>query len=813
MSSAAHGKDSTPRTRSCFDHDWTFIQEDIEDGQNPKIDASSWRKLDLPHDWSIEGEYDKSHPSGASGGYLPTGIGWYRKSFELPTDAQSKRVFIEFDGIYMNSDVWINGQHLGKRAYGYLGFQYDLTPHLNFDGENVIAVRVDNSLQPSSRWYSGSGIYRHVWLTVTDPIHVDHWGTKVWTKTQGNDAEVSIRTTFSAPATENAKIVVKQSILDDQGAVVATANQEVDAQESQQLVQTLVLPKPALWSPDAPNLYTMRTELVAGAQTVDRYDTTFGVRTLEVDSNKGMFLNGESIIMRGVCNHHDLGTLGAALWDDALERRLQMLKDMGCNAIRTAHNPSCPELLELCDEMGFLVVNETFDEWRRGWSFEDGTLVSSKGTKGKARFGYNKYFDDWAERDLTDHILRDQNHPSVIMWSVGNEVPEAQKHGELETVKWLQDLCHKLDPTRPVTVGCNFIKGANESGFAEILDIVGYNGGGGSCFEYENDHKTYPDRLMYASEVPHSLHTRGEYRTHTKYREQQYEVPDLTPEEVFPETHAKYESSYDNAGVRINARDSWRLTRDLPYFMGEFRWTGFDYHGESGGWPRVIGNFGIIDICHFPKDTYYFYQSQWTDKPMAHLFPHWNWAGKEGTEIPVWCYTNGDSAELFLNGKSLGKRTFTEENDMHLEWLVPYEPGELKLIASQDGNVIAEKIVRTASEPKQVALSPDQTQLTAGSRELSYVTVEILDENGNFVPKAGNKVEFEISGPGRLVAVGNGDPLSHQSFQGDEITAFNGLALAIITGTGEPGEIVVTATSEGLSQAKAKVKVVPAAAP
>ncbi len=805
----------SPRVRQNFDYGWFFLKGDPTGAEAPSFDHSGWRGLDLPHDWSIEGPFDEKDPSGAAGGYLPCGTGWYRKTFKLPADAEGRMVFIEFDGVYMNGEVWINGHRLGKRPYGYMGYEYDLTPHLNVNDDNVLAVRVDNSLQPSSRWYTGSGIYRHVWLKFTDPLRVAHWGTQISTpKISASQAQVAVRTTCRNGYDKAKKVDVTQTITDAGGNAVATTSSAFDLAAGEEKVfdQALEITRPALWSPTSPNLYTVRTELRDGERLVDRYETPLGVREVVFDADRGLLLNGESVIMKGVCNHHDLGPLGAALWDQALERRLKMLKEMGCNAIRTAHNPPSPELLDMCNRMGFLVVNETFDEWRRGWAFDEvtRTLVSSKTNKGKARFGYHLLFDEWAERDLTDHIRRDRNHPSVIMWSIGNEVPEAQKYGEVETLKQLQALSHKLDPTREVTVGTNFMAGANESGFAEIMDLVGYNGGGGSCFQYEADHLRYPERRIYASEVPHSLQTRGEYRTHAKFREEDREPADLTEKEVFPETDAWYESSYDNAAVRITSRDSWRLTKTLPFVAGEFRWTGFDYIGESGGWPRVLGNFGIIDLCNFPKDTYYFYQSQWTEKPMVHLLPHWTMPGKEGTTIPVWCYTNCDSVELFFNGKSLGSKKFTEKMDMHLEWAVPYAPGELKAVATKDGAVVTTTSTRTAGLPATVVLSADQSEVSASRRDLSYVTIRMEDKDGNFVPKAAQWVTLDIDGPARIVGIGNGDPLSHESFQGRSVRTFNGLALAIIAPTGmpdmavdpdsgrKPGEIVVTARSNGL---------------
>ena len=797
------------RRHENFDAGWRFLKGDPEDAQTVTFDDSHWRTLDLPHDWSIEGPYDKSAPSGAPCGYLPCGIGWYRKTFRAGPECQGKKVFIQFDGIYMNSDVWINGHHLGKRPYGYIGFQYDLTPYLNTDQNNVLAVRADNSLQPSSRWYTGSGIYRHVWLTVTTPVHVGYQGTYVHTPEISTDragviVETHVQNDNDAPVT----VTLASTIVDSHGKRVASKATEFDmaGAASFDCRQSLEISRPQLWSTKRPTLYTLRTEVRTGDETVDTYDTPFGVRQIHFDADKGFSLNGQAVILKGMCNHHDLGPLGAALWDQALERRLRQLKAMGCNSIRVAHNPSSPELLDMCDRLGLLVVNETFDEWREGWKFEDGRLVCGTGQRGKARQGYHLYFDEWAEKDLTDHLVRDRNHPCVIMWSIGNEVPEAQVHGDLDTLKVLRDICHGIDPTRPVTVGCNQMSGVNETGFADLLDTVGYNGGGGSCFQYAEDHAQYPNRIFYASEVPHTYQTRSEYRTHSNYRDPSHQPPNLTEQEVFPETHPKYHSSYDNAGVRISARDSWRLTRDLPYVAGEYRWTGFDYLGESGGWPRVIGNFGIIDIANFPKDTYYFYQSQWTESPMVHVLPHWTWPGKEGTVIPVWAYTNCDSVELFLNGTSLGTRTFTPESDMHLSWDVPYEPGELKAVARTSGQVVCTSVTHTAGEPARVLLSADQERLRAGRPDLSYVTIKILDKEGHFDATADIPVTLDLRGPGRILGIGNGDPLNSEGYQGQSIKSFNGLCLAIIGSTDEPGDIVLTAKSEGLAAGTVKLR-------
>jgi beta-galactosidase len=809
----------SPRLRECFDLSWRFHHGDAPGAEKPDFDASAWRALDLPHDMSVEAGFDPNSATGAPGGYLPGGIGWYRKTFRLPEESRYRKVFIEFDGAYMNSEVWINGHHLGKRPYGYIGFEYDLTPHLDPTGDNVIAVRVDNSRVPSGRWYAGTGIYRHVWLTITSHLRVAHWGTRVTTpEITPEKATVAIETTVLNEDRSPKAVSLRQTILDGDGKVVATVEDvfHLAADAGQTFPQKLTVPEPGLWSPDEPKLHTIRTEVIHGTRDADVYqlmdvcETPLGIREIRFDAQQGLFVNGVNLKMKGVCNHQDLGPLGSALWDQALERRMRMLKDMGCNAIRTAHYPHSPELMALCDKLGFLVINETFDEWRRGWDFEGSLLVASRTNKGKAPFGYNKYFDEWHERDLTDHIKRDRNHPCVIMWSMGNEVPESVKHGEIETVQRLRKLYHQIDPTRPTTVGCNHMKSANASGFTEHMDIVGYNEGVDSIFEIEGDRIRYPGRMMYLSELPHSLQTRGEYRTHPRYFRPGFDHPKLTENEVFPETDAYYESSYDNSGVQTDARRSWRMTKNLPYLMGEFRWTGFDYIGESGGWPRVLGNFGIIDLCNFPKDHYYFYQSQWTDKPMVHILPHWTWPGKEGTAIPVWCYTNCDEAELFLNGDSLGTRAFDGKNDMHLEWLVPYQPGELKVVARKDGKVAATMSHHTAGAPAKISISADQSALDPANRDLSYITIRVEDENGNFAPKAAKWVNIRIEGPGRLVGSGGGDPLSHTSFQANTFRTFNGLGLAIIAATSgpepesrggsdrKPGEIIIRATSKGM---------------
>jgi len=493
--------------------------------------------------------------------------------------------------------------------------------------------------------------------------------------------------------------------------------------------------------------------------------------------------------------------LGAAINNRVLERRVEILKEMGCNAIRTAHNPPCEELLDMCDKMGFMVMDEAFDEWLESWPFG-----GVKKPEGKAKYGYHLHFKEWAEKDLTELIKRDRNHPSIILWSVGNEIPDACFEIGTERLKKLMDVVEKIDPTRPVTCGITHMHLANESGFASQLDVTGYNGGGGSCFMYEKDHETYPERIFLATEVPHSFQTRGVYRTHSWYRGQNplggiMKVPNLSEKELFPDVPKYYSSSYDNAMVRIGARDSWRRTRDFPYMCGEFRWTGFDYLGETMfGWPAKIWNFGIIDMCGFPKDTYYFYQSQWTEEPMVHLLPHWTWEGMEGTKIPVVAYSNCESVELFLNGKSLGEKEMGDKMD--LLWHVPFEAGVMVAKGRKDGEIVCEKEIRTASKPARIQLLADRSTIASDAQDVVHIEVIIQDVENNFVPNASNRINFRVEGEAEIIAVDNGDPLNEESFDSPTRQAFNGKCLVILKSTKTKGEFTFYAESEGLDGAQ-----------
>ncbi len=782
-------------TRILFDSDWLFHLGDVETGQAQALDDGQWRKLNVPHDWSIEGRIAQDNPIGPRGGFYPGGIGWYRKRFDAPEAWAGKRVAIEMDGVYWHSDVWINGHHLGHRPNGYVSLHYDLTEHLTVPGPNVLAVRVDNSRQPNGRWYTGSGIYRHVRLTVTDRLRLAHWGTTITTPAITDDAATVATSTVVRNETEAAgNITLRSTVLDATGLTVATAEKtaEIPAGAEHRFDHSVVIADPAMWSPETPNLYTLRNELLRAGVAVDAADTPFGVRSAVFDSNRGLLLNGVPYKMQGVCEHHDAGCVGAAVPDAVLARRLRLLKDMGCNAIRTSHNPPSPALLEMCDRTGFLVIDEGFDEWATA----------------KTDHGYNgELFETWWHRDVIDWIARDRNHPCVILWSIGNEVRDQFTELGVKIARRLVDAIHRIDPTRPVTCGCNW-QADDSVWIATELDVVGINGGGGGCFQYAYYHEGHPEWQLYASEVPHTLQTRGVYQSVTNYRNPDLaggiqETHDFIAPEVFGDADPNYRSSYDNAYVRINARDSWKNTRDTDYIAGEFRWSGFDYLGETLGWPRRCWNFGIIDLCGFPKDHYYFYQSQWTDEPMVHVLPHWTWPGKEGVTLPVVAYSNCEEVELFVNGESLGRESMASKMD--LNWLVPYQPGTLKVVGYNGGQPVAAKQFATAGPAAAVRLSADRKTIDADGRDVVHVTAEIVDAAGNMVPHADDRVRFDVTGPGTIIGVDSGDPCDHDSTKADNRKAFFGLALAIVQSTGVAGSISVAANADGLQGEEAAI--------
>ncbi len=782
---------SRPDRTVTFNHEWRFHLGEVPKGQAPDLDDSSWRRLDLPHDWSIEGTFDEKNPAGIGGGALPGGIGWYRTTFNLPTTAKGKLIFIGFDGVYRNSEVWINGRYLGKRPYGYSSFQYELTPHLNFGAQkNVLAVKVDNSQQPNSRWYSGSGIYRNVWLTTTEKARVDHWGTYVTTpEVSERSATVAIKTKVRNDSESDAPVNLSTIIYDSGGKEVARASEKNVATKgaTAEISQQLKVTNPMLWSDTRPYLYKVISQLEQGGREIDRYETPLGIRQFVFDINKGFILNGKPVKIRGVCNHHDLGPLGAAINIRALERQLEILKAMGANGLRTAHNPPAPELLDLADRMGFIVMDEAFDMWKRG----------------KTKFDYHLDWDEWHKRDLEDMVLRDRNHPSIFIWSIGNEVTE-QWGGNPEAGiigKQLSEIVRSLDKTRPITAACNFVNEQNTLITAGGLDLIGTN--------YEHNkisqlQKVFPGWRFIGAETTSALATRGSY--------------DM-PSDLIRRWPAKWDeplkngnadhscSSYDNCSAPWGSthEETWKLVKKHDFFSGMFIWTGWDYLGEPTPypWPAVSSYFGIIDRAGFPKDVYYMYQSEWTNQAVLHLFPHWNW--KQGQDVDVWAYFNSDEVELFLNGRSLGTKRKLGD-DLRVFWRVKYEPGILKAISRKDGKLVLTREVRTAEEPVSIVLTPDRRVIKADGADLSFVTVKIVDRNGNPAPHAGNLVNFEVTGEGSLAGVDNGQQSSHESFKAGHRKAFHGMALAIVQSHSKAGKISLKATSPGLTSAQVLIE-------
>lgn len=801
-----------------FTENWKFYLGDDSSAYNIKYDDSKWRTLNLPHDWSIEADFSVDNPATPGGGALPGGIGWYRKEFTVDKSSEGKDIYIDFDGIYWNSKVWVNGLLIGERPNGYISFRYDLTPYIKAGEKNVIVVRVDNSLQPNSRWYSGSGIYRNVWLTTVNPLHVGHWGTYVTTPDVSKDkAEIKIQTNIKNSSDADQRFELYSILIDKDGKEVAKTNSSngVGKNASVDMEQTLQLSNPALWSVENPYMYKVITRIEQNGKLVDEYETPLGIRYFSFDPNKGFFLNGESVKIKGVCNHHDLGCLGTAVNVRALERQLEILKEMGCNGIRTSHNPPAPELLDLCDKMGFIVMDEAFDMWR----------------KKKSPYDYSQYFPEWHERDLTDLILRDRNHPSIFMWSIGNEILEQWSDinadtldlqqanmvlnfantlnkkdvdskdlhvNSLLTIK-LADIVKKLDPTRPITTGNNGTDPSNHIFRSGAMDIIGFN-------YHENDwvnfHEKFPDQNLIITESTSGLMSRG-----------YYEMPSDSIN-VWPERWDKpfdrpihHCSSYDNCHVPWGSthEDTWRLVKNYDHISGVYLWTGFDYLGEPTPfwWPSRSSYFGVIDLAGFTKDIYYMYQSEWTDKDVLHIFPHWNW--QEGQTVDIWAYyNNADEVELFLNGESLGKKA-KEKDIYHVFWRIPYKKGTLKAVSYKDGKVVLSKEIKTTGDPVSIRLTADRQTITADGKDLSFITVEALDENGNPVPVADNMIKFFIEGDGAIIGTDNGDPTDSNSLKKLSRKLFSGKALAVVQSNKKSGKIILKAKSEGLKEATIEI--------
>jgi len=780
-----------PRTHVSFNDGWKFALADAADASQPGFDDSGWRNLDLPHDWSIEGEFSEANPASPGGGALPGGVGWYRKTFRVNTADKGRMTYISFDGVYRNSEVWINGNYLGKRPYGYSSFRYDLTQWLKYgEEENVIAVRADNSAQPNSRWYSGSGIYRNVWLTTTEKIAVDQWGTFVTTpEVSSESALIRVTTQIKNSTGSKAEVRLETTVYDsDNKRVVRTETDQVEVPVSGTAVtQELTVRSPRLWSVDNPQLYRVVTTIRSGQLLADRYETVTGIRSFEFDRVKGFILNGEPVVIRGVCNHHDLGCLGAAVNTRAMERQLEILKEMGCNGIRTSHNPPAPELLDLCDRMGFIVMDEAFDIWKVK----------------KTDFDYSLDFDEWHRRDIEAMVLRDRNHPSVFIWSIGNEVMEQWKRdGSGEAIATeLAGIVRSLDDTRPVTAACNDPVPYNPVIASGALDLIGYNYRDTLWTRFP---QAFPEGKFIGTETTSALATRGSY-------DMPSEIVRRWParwDQPFRDGNADLTcSAYDNCSAPWGTthRDSWRLIRDNAFLTGMYIWTGFDYLGEPTPywWPARSSYFGIIDLAGFPKDVYWFYQSEWTDKDVLHVFPHWNW--NPGQTVDVWAFTNCDEVELFLNGSSLGRQSRSRD-DFNLVWKVPFEEGTLLGVGYRNGSEIMRSEIRTAGEAAALKLSPDRAEIMADGSDLSFITVTVADKDGNTLPHAANMINFSVEGPGTIAGVDNGSQTSMEPFKADYRKAFNGKCLVVVKAGKVKGTIKLTASSEGLPDATLTIR-------
>lgn len=791
------------RKVTSFDNDWRFMKGDVAEAQSVTFNDSKWRTLNVPHDWSIEGENLKDNPGGGSIGYFPMGTGWYRKSFNVPGFSKNKVYTIEFDGVYMNSTVWLNGHLLGTWPYGYSSFSYDLTPYLKKSG-NVLAVKVDNSAQTNSRWYTGSGIYRHVRLVETQKTHFEKWGVFNHTLSIADGkAVVRVQSEFVNGENKPQTFVVRHSVIDDKGNVVCSNEATVNVAAGEKGVDTqdITVPNPMLWDLENPYLYTLRSTIVAGKKVIDEVENTMGIRTIEYPLDKGFLLNGKQVKMKGVNLHHDGGAVGAAVPERVWERRLEILKSGGCNAIRTAHNAPAPEFLDLCDKLGMLVMDEAFDQWIHGKNNND----------------YHLYYKEWHERDLTAMVARDRNHPSVVMWSVGNEIRDQRSAEGPDAAAELIAICHKLDPTRLVTSGNDEIA-SNSPTSPEFLaafenDIIGYN---------------YPDRWRTRREVLYSI-DKTAYPTRRVVATESTGVGGTRREYQFPGAASPSDTGQRfrrNRGLissnLIDVEQRWRFTTAYDYVIGDFMWTGIDYYGESG-WPSRGAQSGYLDNCGFKKDGYYFFKSIWSDEPVVHLFPHWNWEGHEGEIMQVACYSNCEEVELFVNGRSYGKKTtefprrgvdkswasygegkhFATTSDLHLVWDVEYQPGEIKAVGIRNGQKF-EDVIRTASAPAQLRATVDRATFRANPSDVAHVTVEVLDKDGNICPITDNLVRFTVTG-GKLIGVENGNLRDLGSVLAKERKAWSGMCLGIVGAT-KPGVVKVKVESDGLKSAELTLK-------
>lgn len=771
---------------------WKFSKGDNTSASKTDFDDSRWESVAVPHDWAINGPFDKeidkqvikieqnneneaTEKTGRTGALPFIGVGWYRTTIDLPQFTKNQQALLAFDGAMSNAEVFVNGVKVGSRSYGYSYFYFDISDYIQLGKQNLIAVRLEN--QPfSSRWYPGAGLYRKVQVIVKDQVNFKHWGHFITTPFISEDlAKVNMRSQVQG---ENVRIIT--SIKDANGKVVA--ENSTSERFGDEIEQNLAVKNPSLWSPENPYLYTAELKLYQGDVLKDTEVVRFGIRKIKYTAAKGFELNGQVTKFKGVCLHHDLGPIGIAINKAALKRQLTILKDLGCNAIRSSHNMPSLEQLELCDEMGFLFLAESFDEWK----------------KPKVQNGYNLYFDEWAEQDVVNLVRATRNHPCIVMWSAGNEVPDQWGSEGVKRAKWLQDIFHREDPTRPVTVGMDQVKAVMESGFGALLDIPGLNY---RVNLYDEAYEKFPQGFILGAETASTVSSRGVYKFPV-VSEAEKKYPDLQCSSY----DLEYCSWSNIPEVDFVQQD------DKPWVIGEFVWTGFDYLGEptpyDNFWPSRSSYFGISDLAGLPKDRYYLYRSRWnTEDETLHLLPHWNWEGREGETTPVFVYTNYNSAELFLNGKSQGVQKKSDESMLkryRLMWMdVKYEPGTLKVVAYNDqGKAVAEETIVTAGKPHHIILEADRQSITANGEDLSYVTATVVDKNGNPCPTASNSLSFEVAGNGKYRAVCNGDATSLELFHLPSMKVFNGKLVVLVQSSTQPGNIQLTVSGDGLKDGK-----------
>ena len=817
-------KSQTPhsvRSEYRFEKGWKFTREDQAEFAAVAFNAVAWQSVTVPHDWAIYGPFsihnDQQHTAiqqdgqteamehaGRTGGLPFVGTGWYRLHFEVPDFKEGKQATLLFDGAMSQAQVYLNGQAVGQWPSGYNSFYFDVTPYLLPGQENVLAVRLENQVE-SSRWYPGAGLYRNVHLVVTEDVYVPTWGTFVTTPLVTEDlARVALKTELAYPdGIDRSTIRIETAILDPFGQEVARQVDALSCFDAHSFEQTFAVTHPELWTLESPSLYTAVSKIYAGDVLKDEYRTRFGIRSLEIVPDKGFFLNGKQTKFQGVCLHHDLGPLGAAVNDAAIRRQLRILKNMGCNAVRTSHNMPAPELVQACDEMGIMLMLESFDEWKAA----------------KVENGYHQFFDEWVEKDLVNLIRHYRNHPSVVMWCIGNEVPD-QWNGNRgpKLSRRLQDICHREDPTRPVTQGMDAPDAVVNNNMAAVMDVAGFNY---RPHRYPENYQKLPQQIILGSETASTLSARGVY----KFPVQRQSMRRYADHQA---------SSYDveHCGWSNLPEDDWIWHEDKPWAIGEFVWTGFDYLGEPtpyySDWPSHSSLFGIVDLAGLPKDRYYLYRSHWNQQEETlHILPHWTWPGREGEVTPIFVYTNYPSAELFINGVSQGIRTkdrsvtpensadsasvvdFKRQQRYRLMWMdTRYEPGTVKVVAyNEAGEAVATATQVTAGVPHHLVLEADRTQLTADGRDLCFVTVKVVDKHGNLCPDAQHLIEYTVTGSGFYRAGANGNTVSLELFHEPKMKVFNGMMTAIVQNDGTSGEIVLKAKAKGLRQAVIKIQV------